>query len=385
MKIKFWLIAWTSIALLLFSCVSDKNDRPFTDILATSNLLRVSDVLVDHIDLHPGVEDMMDLSQKKDGSILGEVIKVIKKGELYYLLDWSTKGVQAFNVNGEHEFQISSLGKGVGESIFVVDFYFCNAGKDIGLVDIKLGQVHIHDLEGAFKYRMKPLGFFTNAVTEIEPNVLFATNYSSKAEMGYLVRVDSNLEYSGQSFLFDQGDFHNSISHPHFFVKDGADFLYADAFENAIYALNKDSIDRRWYIDFGDFGISREEIQLPKFELHEVIMRENRCWRITNFCTIGDVIYFNYQKGRKLIHLFYNSENKELRQTEHLTISGMPVEIVGYGYDENILIALQTVGELSTSGDRSSLLERYEIKEVPNLEFSNPILLEISDLSHAFQ
>ncbi len=372
------------VIFLALSCAGEDSRREDPDLPLATIVVNPENDALSVLDISPVTRSATALSAI-DNRPVGIAFKILSHRERYYILDWKTKQIYIFDVNGHFLSSLADQGRGPGELLFAIDFCIDDQRNELNVIDVRKGEVLAYTTSGRY-LETKSLGtFYCNAIVSVDSNTFFATNYQFSEETKYLVETGKDFHEVISSHFVPEMDIHRSYSHPHMFTR-RADLVYFSMpFADTIFKLSRGHVEPAYRIDFGASGLTAAQRSLDRYQLEAAIQRENKAANATNFHAFDNYIYFAFRSGRDVIHYFHDLSQGTGMAAKQLELGGVPVELYGYSQDGEKLIGSIAIegGDEQIEAIKAALGSAIPLKGNWS-EQVGLILVEVADLAALF-
>ncbi len=297
--------------------------------------------------------------ETSEKALLGEVRKVMKSGDLLFVLD-TNSSLKIFNTKGEFQRNIGRVGQGPGEYVMLTDFTLDDKHKRIYINSLE--KFLVYDFDGNFKKEVpfeekgkyQVFTFCNDKLFYIVPDVQYSDDVESATLVaifdtkGKLVKqIPANKLRRKQGFAM----FNNIAT-------DGKNVFYKEEFGQTVYAIQNDySIDKLCVLDFGKYTLQTDELSMDKQKYWE-----KRC-RLQNILPAADYSIFIVQKGLlnpEFIPFLWNKKDDSFCRFDYkVSYNGTQYSVLPFAISENKIVGIlnDTDGELEEQNPILVILE----------------------------
>lgn len=389
------LLLFSLFCLFLCCCTSKQNELQSPSNMET---ISITDFETTYGKLSDFAEEVKMIPLEfTDKSILGEIKKIVMSDKFIFVMERTNKeGVYAFNRTGKFLYRIGTRGQGPGEFVDLADF---SINEDEGLI-------YLYD-----QPRTKVLAFtFDNKfVKDIQMNY-YASRFEYQNGLFYLYKEhasygtplyslaikDQNGKLVEQYYPMlknaDAMHIHDCI-----FRKRENDILFAQHLIDSVFTLSKKELTPRYYIDYKDRTMSKEDRMDIKFHVRppiNIVLEKQTLGGITDIFEIHDKVFVKNVNVIIPMLTVYDKKKKEVNTFQYLEddflfiATGHPI-----GQYKNYLLSLRDQETIQQSMDnfdtwiKKGHLDKnkaYELKKMieeklpdRNTEECNPVLFMI--------
>ncbi len=287
------LIIAAGIILLLFSC-KEKKSAAEAGGIPTFNIEKTLEQHARNSYKGNAAAEAVIPLETSDKALLGEIRKIIKSGDLFFILD-TNGNLKKFNTQGKFQCSIGKAGQGPREyGSMLTDFTVNHRDKEIYINAVE--KLTVYDFDGNYKREVhfKEAGKYqvaalcNNKLFYIAPDKQYSDDVKSAALVSVLdLNGKLEKELSAKELRREKGFvMFNNIA------ADGKSVFYKEEFGRAVYAVGSDyAADSLCLLDFGKYALRSDELEMSK----QKVWKE-RC-RLQNILPAEDYIVFIIQKG----------------------------------------------------------------------------------------
>ncbi len=256
-----------------------------------------------------------------EGSLIGNIDKVIVFQDRIYVLDRQTSSLFFFNMHGQYISKISSVGNGPGEYIQLDFFDIDYENSQIILTDLMGYWIFRYDLEGNYISRQK-IPFWIEGVTPMANQgfAVYANHRDNKHKFKNefnLFYLDSSMQISKAYFPYNSAIFNNprvSFTTPQtgtFYTYNKGRYFFSP-FKDHVYQVTKDGLRPKYRFDFGEKRFDEKYLS-RKSELKNY-MEKGDFFQLGGILENDDFVIFSfYQASIRIGHMgFYSKHNKRI-------------------------------------------------------------------------
>lgn len=235
------------VIILCSSCSNkQKHDSKSTTLEVDLTEQNVSlNELFSHIEVIP--------LETQDSCLIIEIEKVMLHQDLFYLFDQRKPAIYVFNKDGTFIKEIAGRGEGPGEYQVITDMIFDDARQNIILLS-PFGTLFIYDMEGRFlKQQILPIKPNYYAISPLRKNAFAVWSCVETEDAGIsVIHTDSmkilhKIWYNDR--ILDMG-----LMKP--FYQYNAETYFSTAYQNTVYHIKNDSLEKAYQWDFGKDNIA---------------------------------------------------------------------------------------------------------------------------------
>jgi hypothetical protein len=372
--------------LLSYSCNSDIRKIEQGVIIADG----VSTIYLDpkvskNINLSEIIKDInLIFLQTSDDSFLGEISKIERDDNCYFILNSFDKFVYVFDSVGNFKTKIGNKGNGPGELQFPECFALNKELKEVWLTN-NFQSILKFDYDGNFKESQSIDLFFTDLYTS-NNYIYFHTSKRANFDnqMNQICRnlwietSENNTKtyFPYNPIFYPNGGMYFDTKIP--FCRNGDSIIYSSVFNDTIYSIKNDTLNAKYAIDFNNdvsdkiSNISGEDV------LDYLRNNSTKACYLQNVLETSSFLRFNYVLNMELYDAFYDKKQKKLVEGKLLdnVLGAQPIFL--YAYD-NKFVGYVNAFDLKISEKTKHVLDDFFFNKLKgiNLEEHNPILFEI--------
>lgn len=244
MKLSRFLIL---IIILCSSCNSkQKHDYQSTTLKVDLTEQNVSlNELFSHIEVIP--------LETLDSCLIVEIEKVMLHQDLFYIFDQRKPAIYVFTKNGAFLKEIAGKGEGPGEYQAVTDMFLDDARQNIILLS-PYGSLFIYDMEGRFlQQQTLPIKPNYYAMSFLQDNAFALWSCVETEDAGISVIYADSMKILHETWhndrILDMG-----LMKP--FYQYNAETYFSTAYQNTVYHIKSDSLEKAYQWDFGKDNIT---------------------------------------------------------------------------------------------------------------------------------
>ncbi len=350
------LIVAVGIILLLFSCREKKSAVEADDI----PIFNIEKTLKQHAEnFYDGnvvIESIIPL-ETSDKALLGEIRKIIKSGDLLFILD-TNGNLKKFNTQGKFQCCIGKAGQGPREyGSMLTDFSVNHRNREIYMNAVE--KFVVYDFDGNYKRNVcfKEAGKYqvvalcNNKLFYIAPDKQYSDDIKSAALVSVLdLNGKLEKELPAKELRRAKGFvMFNNIA------TDGKSVFYKEEFGKAVYAVRSDyTVDSLCLLDFGQYALQSDELDMSK----QKVWKE-RC-RLQNILPAEDYIVFVIQKGlidpEFIPFIWSKKENLFCSFDYKVVYNGEKHSVVPFAISDNKIVGILASAEEDLDADNPVLV-----------------------------
>lgn len=240
----------------------------------------------------------------REGSLVGNIAKVIVFEDRIYIYDNLTYSIFVFNIHGEYIFKISRIGKGPGEynqvDLFDIDY----ENRQIILVDLMGYWILRYDFKGNFISQEKiPIWIEGLAPTFNGGVVVYANHRDNTVKFSQefnIYYLDSSMQVSNAYFPYNSNNFSNprvkfSTSESGSFYTYDNDRYFFSHYKNHVYQVTETGLKPKYSFDFGKESFNEEYLN-NKSKL-KAFIDKGEFYGLGNMLENDDFVIYSFYKS----------------------------------------------------------------------------------------
>lgn len=261
--------------------------------------------------------------ENTEEALLGRISQLeIYEDKIFILDAVIAKALFMFNKEGKFIGKIGRLGQGPGEYISPSSFSINKEKNELYLYDFDQQKINKYDLLSN-KF-IKSVRFSNNIRSRFivyNKGEVFADAYfSKKTGKEYLLRSLDTCDFKQTKLWLKSSEYNKGWSEMYFagnqtFYHTEKGLNYTQLFMDTVMALDGNNI--KPYLCFKSDNLLTQKdfdnLKLNTNNLNSQLIKSNKIWNINSFIEYKNIIAFRYKHKNTLNHLFYNTENKEIR------------------------------------------------------------------------
>lgn len=255
------------LVITLFSSCStkQKHDSHSTTLKVDLTEQNVSlNELFSHIEVIP--------LETQDNCLIVEIEKVMLHQDLFYIFDQRKPAIYVFTKNGAFIKEIAGKGKGPGEYQAVTDMILDDARQNIILLS-PFGSLFIYDMEGRFlQQQTLPIKPNYYAISSLQDNAFAVWSCVETEDAGISVIHTDSMKILHETWhndrILDMG-----LMKP--FYQYNAETYFSTAYQNTVYQIKSDSLEKAYQWDFGKDNIEPNHL-LTYTEIKDAHEKNNK-------------------------------------------------------------------------------------------------------------
>src|SRR5690606_35314756 len=379
---------------IILSC-TEQNDKPSS---TTSNdhstsiiKVDIQNDIIEQIDILSLVDTVITL-ETTGSNLIGKIGKIRQYHNDYYVFDVQRRVINVFDSTGRYKYVLGQTGKGPGELVIPGDFFMDWSANAIAVSDIRTGKVSFFNEKGEVvkEVSLEQKGVnYINGISNYKGIVWVINHEWQNNEYGLIVILAPKSNSVVNSFLSPTIDFYSATTNPMVLTYNGSEAYLSLAYDNEIYQLQQDGVQKKYQIDFGTYNITEEEKRQNKYKFLETLHRPDRAYGIINFNKFRDgKIYFAFDVGMEKYHFFYDQEKQQGIGIKELVLAGIPVKIWGYDQEFNLIANISAIPHLIQDSAREpeSQKEANILNTIQGIDFarSNPVIVKLNSIEPIF-
>lgn len=397
----------TLFAILACSKQTEINE----ELLRPQNTIQVFEIADMKIGKYSDVFDSIKLIrlETKKESLIGRIDKLVYYNNRFYILDQAArKAVLMFDSNGRFLNAIGRNGKGPGEYDEPNELVINKFTNEIVIYCNSTRKLLFYSLDGKFKKELM-ISDYVKTIMPLSTDMFalyldLGKETISKYANRNVVIIDNKGRTVRRYFTVEP---EHAISKGgfNFFSSFQNELQVSPAYSNSIFVISKDSLVKKYFIDFGRYTIPSDSYKMKGFDFRQHL--ENSAYAyLDRFSETSDYLFFTFIHHSKVYDCYYSKATKELKYGNfflndvHGILTGVHVaaldnsHILGYVDPSATIDQLKSL--LKTPGDakraKDLLIRTFEsTKDVDrtvvedivstNLSFSQAEINELHDMS----
>lgn len=320
-----------------------------------------------------------------ENSFLGEINKIEFDDDHYFILNNFDKLVYIFDLDGNFENRIGSIGNGVGELQYPECFALNKDLKEVWLTS-NFHSILKFDYNGKYKDN-QPINMFFRNFFIYKNYTYFHTskvaNFDNQnKQISYNLWIgneknDVTTTYFPYSpVLYPNGGTYYDTKIP--FSENEGSMIYSYVFSDTIYAIDKATLSPKYIVDFQN-SVSGKIADISGEDVLNYLRQnsENACY-LQNVVETSSFLRFNYILNMELYDVFYDKKQKKLIEGKLIDdILGANL-IVLYAQDDK-LVGYLNAFDINIQEKAKDIIEESTLHKLKNInkDEHNPILFEI--------
>lgn len=251
-----------------------------------------------------------------DSSLIGYVTGLYVNKERIYVMDYIvSKGIFVFKKNGEFLFKIQRTGNGLGEYLYLTDFFVDEIRKEIVLFTDGNKLIYF-DVDGKYKKTIRftnELGgfyflsfeedFFVGNVSSSEKNMfLYYSNLKNNKVINEFLKIPESLKKI--SITSDIG-----------YSKSTNGYLFTYPNSTIIYELTENKIKEKYSLIVPkNYDVSKIDIsEFSNMDERELTLKSLEYFSLESYFEVENSLFFVFSINQKRFWGLYNIMNKDLK------------------------------------------------------------------------
>lgn len=314
-NIIFGLLFNLIFCIFLFSCTNVEN-------LYDENKSTYSINIQESAPLSFSFEDVFTWSKSipltfDDETVIGEISKVIKSGDHFYVLDNKTHNLYEFNSLGKKTKKFGEVGQGPGEYLRIDDFLIDSLNRQVVVLSNEgRAAIYFYDLSTSnfikkINVNIYPLNFCKHGD---EFFIYTSKNPSNEGEFD-VFRVDS-VGSILDKFMSYKIDLPVILPYSGFLKKTGENIFYAPLYDEQVYIFDN---TEKSFIPYMHIAVNNDYIEKNKNNPMEIfksraLLDENTSFLMSYYESNSNYTLLTFQRNRGLGLLVYKNGHQEIVQ-----------------------------------------------------------------------
>ncbi|MDR0574284.1 MAG: 6-bladed beta-propeller, partial [Tannerella sp.] len=306
---------------------------------------------VDKIDIIP--------LEFNESCMLGEIEQVAVYGDNIFVLEQRPGTVYRFDKQGNFLNRIGSRGQGPGELVELYDFAVNEEEQLVYLLDNYKQTVLSCSFDGEVKEIIK-INQYADRLHYKDGLLYLFLDQPEKGELYSLVIRDTHGKVKERFFPSMQYLTGRKVQT---FTPQEDGVLLSKPMNDTIYFIHGTEMRCAWFVDFGSFRLSQQEIEdlyMERIKAEQILVPRNRVTSINHIFRIGNLLYFNSIYKRLTFSFIYNTHTQELRTSAGWLNDDLEYMFSGnvfYGQTKDALIGVYNTNRIMEDINR---YDRYE-------------------------
>lgn len=256
-----------------------------------------------------------------DKSILGEIKKVVMSDKFIFIMERTKQeGVYVFDHTGKFLYRIGSRGQGPEEFIDLFDFSINEEDELIYLFDQPRKRILVFTFDNKF-IKDIPMNYYASRF-EYQNGLfyLYREHASYGTPLYSLVIKDQNGDLVDKYYPMAK-DAEEMYIHDCIFRKRENDILFAQNLNDSVFTLSGSKLNPRYYIDYKDRTMSKEDRMDIKFHVRppiSIILEKKTLGGITDIFEINDKVFIKNVNIIIPMLTVYDKKKKEVNTFQYL-------------------------------------------------------------------
>ncbi|MCD8044582.1 MAG: 6-bladed beta-propeller [Tannerellaceae bacterium] len=295
------------LSFIFFSCGGKSTRLEESLVTQNEDMIVISPVFDEHMSFDLGhlIDSLKYVKlELTDESLIGEVTKLEIFEDRIYILDYNTKALFVFSIEGKYLFKIHQLGNGPGEYSQLDFFTLDRERRRIYLTDLMTYFIKEYDLAGNYISQVK-IPYWNRGILPVSDNTYFI--YSNYVNNSTNLPHEFNMFYTDKAFNITKGYFpYNSkrignsarnFANPQqgnfYYFKDH--FYVFDIYKEIVYQIGPDELIPHICFDFKGESFKPDFLEKDPVVLNEY-MKEKSFYSVS-YCGESENYIF-YSIGR---------------------------------------------------------------------------------------
>lgn len=256
-----------------------------------------------------------------DKSILGEIKKVVMSNKFIFVMERTNKeGIYTFDHTGKFLYRIGSRGQGPEEFVDLFDFSINEEDELIYLFDQPRTRILVFTFDNKF-IKDIPMNYYASRF-EYQNGLFYL--YKEHASYGTplysLVIKDQNGDLVDKYYPMAK-DAEAMYIHDCIFRKRENGILFAQDLNDSVFVLSGSKLNPRYYIDYKDRTMSKEDRMDIKFHVRppiSIILEKKTLGGITDIFEINDKVFIKNVNIIIPMLTVYDKKKKEVNTFQYL-------------------------------------------------------------------
>lgn len=252
-----------------------------------------------------------------DETVIGEISKVVKSGEHFYVLDSKTHSLYEFDSLGKKTKKFGEVGQGPGEYLRIDDFLVDSLNQQLVVLgnEGKAG-IYFYDLTTSNFIKKISVNIYPLSFCKYGDEFFIYTSKNPSEEGEFDVfRVDTQGTILDK-FIPYKIDAPVVLPYSGFLKKTGENMFYAPLYDEQVYVY--DSV-RKMFIPYMHIAVNNKYIEKNKNDPMEIfrsnaLMDENTSFLMSSYNSNNSYTLLTYHRKRGLGLVVYKNSNQEMVQ-----------------------------------------------------------------------
>ena len=209
-------------------------------------------------------------------AIVSSVSKVYSLDDRWLIADRKSAQVKAFGSEGQHMYDVGSVGKGPGEWLSIGSLDYDPGSDQLAIFSDKDTRLNLYRADGTWIKDLRPRFFAAEIAMLASDRWAFLTKYNeSELSQAYnLLFTDANLEIVSRHMPYNNSKPKTAYQGCGFIMRqpDGQSFLLQEPLNDTIFGWQADTLRPKYRLDFGEDAFPEEEKGLMQYLVTEKAM-----------------------------------------------------------------------------------------------------------------
>ena len=252
-----------------------------------------------------------------DETVIGEISKVSKSGDCFYVLDNQTHSLYEFDATGKNTKKFGEVGHGPGEYLRIDDFLIDSVNRQMVVLSNEgRAGIYFYDLLTANFIRKVNVDIYPLSFCKHGDNLFIYTSKNPSVEGEFDVfKVDGSGSILDK-FMPYKIDEPVILPYSGFLKKTGRHIFYAPLYDEQVYMF--DPIDEM-FVPYMHIAINSNDIEKNKNNPMEIfktkaILEENTSFLMSSYESNSSYTLFTFQRDRGLRLVVYHNDSERMVQ-----------------------------------------------------------------------
>lgn len=314
-----YILLFSLYCFFLDSCSSNKNDL---QNLSEMETIAITDFETTYGKLSDFAEEVKMIPLEfTDKSILGEIRKVVMSDQFVFVMEKINKeGVYVFDHAGNFFCRIGNRGQGPREFVDLSDFSINEEDELIYLYDQPRTRILVFTFKNEFVKDI-PMNYYASCF-EYQNGLFYL--YKEHASFGtplYSLAIKDQNGKLVEQYYPMPGNADAMHIHDCIFRKRENDILFAQHLIDSVFVLSKEKLAPRYYIDYKDRTMSKEDRIDIKYHVRppiDIILEKQTLGGITDIFEIQDKVFIKNVNVIIPMLTVYDKKKKEVNTYQYL-------------------------------------------------------------------
>ena len=259
-------------------------------------------------------------------AMLGEVEKMEISNNLMFFMDRFSGTITCFDINGKFKYKIKKRGRGPEEYIDLEYFYIDTENQQIVISERSRKRLLNYNINTGKFISTFDVGFYIEELIKINDRIILSSDEDEKSKLMVYDSLLSKTYYSNFPYQEGKGDY----IPPNIFSKYKNRVLYTHLFDDVVYEVGSNSLNKLVEIDFGKYKIKEEFFKgdMSKIvEKREEFIKKRYASLIHELHETKDFISFRYPFEENFYQVFVSKFNNKVLNIKRIKDEALSEDI----------------------------------------------------------